>query len=152
MMKKNYINSFILSIFCFNVLFLVFSSGTNEFLKLFSSLLTIIGLVWLVYFYLQSLDSDNAYTSINNNLKINDINLQLSPDSQFLNLIDSSFALIKDLNSGFESAIYFFQPESDTYEVKSSSSDIFTNSFSSSTSFIEYFTKKKQSNYLISKR
>ena len=107
MMKKNYTNSFILSIFCLNVLFLVFSSGTNEFLKLFSSLLTIIGLVWLIYFYLQLLDSERSFIPIDNNLKTNDFNLELSPDSQFLNLIDSSFALIKDLNSGFESAIYF---------------------------------------------
>ena len=50
--------------------------------------------------------------------KADALNLELSPDSQFLNLIDSSFALIKDLNSGFESAIYFFQPKSDAYEVK----------------------------------
>ena len=151
MMKKNYINSFILSVFCLNVLFLVFSSGTNEFLKLFSSLLTIIGLVWLIYFYLQLLDSEDAFISLDNNLKTNDFNLELSPDSQFLNLIDSSFALIKDLNSGFESAIYFFQPESDTYEVKSSSSDIFTKSFSSSTSFVEYFTKKNKAIILYQK-
>ena len=150
-MKKNYTNSFILSIFCLNVLFLVFSSGTNEFLKLFSSLLTITGLVWLIYFYLRLLDSESSFISLDDNLKTDNFNLELSPDSQFLNLIDSSFALIKDLNSGFESAIYFFQPESDAYEVKSSSSDIFTKSFSSSTSFADYFTKKNKTIILYQK-
>ena len=139
MMKKNYTNSFILSIFSLNVLFLVFSSGTNEFLKLFSSLLTIIGLVWLIYFYLQLLDSESATISLDNNLKTNDFNLELSPDSQFLNLLDSSFALIKDLNSGFESAVYFLQPESDKYEVINSSSDIFTKYFSSFSSIFLNF-------------
>jgi len=150
-MKKNYINSFILSVFCLNVLFLVFSSGTNEFLKLSSSLLTIIGLVWLIYFYLQLLEPENNFISIDNNLKTNDFKLEFSPNSQFLNLIDSSFALIKDLNKGFESAIYFFQPESDAYEVKSSSSDIFNESFSSSASFVEYFTKKNKAIILYKK-
>ena len=151
MMKKNYTNSFILSIFSLNVLFLVFSSGTNEFLKLFSSLLTIIGLVWLIYFYLQLLDSESATISLDNNLKTNDFNLELSPDSQFLNLLDSSFALIKDLNSGFESAVYFLQPESDKYEVINSSSDIFTKSFSSFSSFVEHFTKENKAIILYQK-
>ena len=58
MIKKNYINSFILFGFCLNVLFLVFSSGNNEFLKLSSSILTIIGLIWFIYFYLQLLEEE----------------------------------------------------------------------------------------------
>ena len=71
MMKKNYINSYILFGFCLNVLFLVFSSGTNDFLRLSSSLLTIIGLVWLIYFYLQLFDPEDNFSAQHNYLKPN---------------------------------------------------------------------------------
>ena len=151
MMKKNYINSFILFGFCLNILFLVFSSGTNDFLKLSSSLLTIIGIVWLIYFYLQILEREDNSSLLESKSKADALNLELSPDSQFLNLIDSSFALIKDLNSGFESAIYFFQPKSDAYEVKSSSSSIFNDSFSSAINCVDQLVKKNRTIILYKK-
>ena len=92
MMKKNYINSFILSVFCLNVLFLVFSSGTNEFLKLSSSLLTIIGLVWLIYFYLQLLEQEDNFRPLDNNLKSNDFNLEFIPDTEIKQLFPNLIA------------------------------------------------------------
>ncbi len=143
-MKKNSINSFVLLGFCLNVLFLVFSGDSNQFLNLFSNLLAIIGVAWLVYFYLRLLDPEDIYTPLDNNPFTNDFNIELSPDSQFLNLIDSSFALIKNLNNELESAIYFFQPDSDNYEIKSSSSEFFIDSFPSSFSLIHSIANKNK--------
>ena len=144
-MKKNSINSFILFAFCLNILFLVFSYDTNNFLKLLSSLLAVFGIAWLVYSYLKFLDFENNADNPKNSLNVNDsANIELSPDNQFLNLIDSSFALIKDLNNEFEAAIYFFESGSDNYELKSHSSDIFSESFSSSEIFLDYSAKKNK--------
>ena len=42
-----------------------------------------------------------------------------SPNSQFSDLIDASFSLIKDISHDFEVGIYFFQPDSNLLELKS---------------------------------
>ena len=80
-MNKKSINTFILLVFCLNIILLVLLKGSNDVLDLFLRLLAFPGLVWILYLHFKSLDSsiDGDYPE-----KItskSDFEIERAPDS-----------------------------------------------------------------------
>ena len=140
-------NSLILFIFCLNVLSLVFLGGTNSVLVLLNKLLTVAGLAWIIYFNFKILNlSDDLENNHSNHTKIDRVVFNYNPESQFSDLIDSSFALVKGISHDFEVGIYFYQPDSKLLELKNSTSTIFIDSLPLDVSFVKNLSGKNSQN------
>ena len=87
---------------------------------------------------------DSRHSYLNKDLET--ITLEDNPNSQFSNLIDTSFALIKEISHDFEVGIYFFQPDSKLLELKSFSFDSFIDSITLENNFIENLNGIKPQN------
>ena len=151
MINKYHTNNVILLIFSINILSLVFIGDANPILGLLNKLISIAGLSWLVYYYYNTLHSkgDVRYNYFNQDGDT--IILKNNPSSQFLDLINASFALIKDISHDFEVGIYFYQPDSKLLELKSSSSDVFIESLNIENNFIENLNGNKPQNLFYQK-
>ncbi len=137
-MMNNYSkNNLILFIFSLNVLSLVFIGDTSPILGLFNKLVSIAGLSWLIYYHYQTLDFNDDLRYNHSNQGVDRTVIKDVPNSQFSDLIDSSFALIKDISHDFEIGIYFYQPDSKLLELKSFTSELFIESLALENSFIE---------------
>ena len=151
-MMKNYsIETFILFIFSLNVLSLVFIADNNSVLGLFNRLISIAGLAWIIYYYYKKQNSNNVFGHTYKNLESNRIIVKDNPDSQFSDLIDASFSLIKNISTDFEVGIYFYQPESKSLELKDFTSEIFIESISLEISFIKSLNNRNSQNLIYQK-
>ena len=137
MMNKISTNTLILFIFTTNVLLLVFLGNKSPLLGLFSKLISIAGLLWLINFYYKTLKLNNGNKDDHLNQNLNRYIIKDNPNSQFSDMIDASFSLIKDITDDFEVGVYFFQPDSNLLELKSFTSEIFIDSISLDNGFIE---------------
>ena len=138
MMNNRSKNSLILLIFCLNVLSLIFLGESNSVLVLINKLLSVLGLAWIVYFNFKILNlSSDLRNNQSNHTKIDRTVVDYNPESQFSDLIDSSFALVKGISNDFEVGIYFYQPDSKLLELKNSTSSIFIDSLSLDVSFVK---------------
>ena len=143
-MKKKTINTFIVLVFCLDIILLVFLKGSNDVLDLVLRLLTFPGLAWILYLYYQSLDSSNFLADFEMMPSKRHLEVDKNPDSQFLNLINSSFLFINDLNINFDAAIYFLQPKGEGFSIKNSMSDKFVETISTQSSVINNIEKLKK--------
>ena len=97
-MNKNSINTFILLVFCLDIILLVLLKGSNDVLDLFLRLLAFPGLVWILYLYFKSLDFSIDGEISENMPSESDFECDRAPESQFQDLINVSFLFLKDLN------------------------------------------------------
>ena len=149
MMNNRSKNSLILLIFCLNVLSLIFLGESNSVLVLINKLLSVLGLAWIVYFNFKILNlSSDLRNNQSNHTKIDRTVVDYNPESQFSDLIDSSFALVKGISNDFEVGIYFYQPDSKLLELKNSTSNIFIDSLSLDVSFVKNLFDGKNSQNL----
>ena len=119
---------------------------TNSVLVLLNRLISFIGLVWIIYYYFKILNLNDDLDNYNSNYDISEFIFNDNPESQFSDLIDSSFSLIKGISHDFEVGIYFYQPDSKLLELKSSTSSIFTDSLSLDISFIKNIDGRNSQN------
>jgi diguanylate cyclase (GGDEF)-like protein len=151
MMKKKSINTFIVLVFCLNIIFLVFLKGSNDVLDLILRLLAFPGLAWVMYLYYESLGSSNDRNQSEKILGNRKSELDKNPDSQFLNLINSSFLLLKDLNRNFDASIFFLQPDSDCFLIKNSMSNNFVERIPINSPVLKIIAHKKKSTIIYQK-
>jgi len=137
MMNKYFTDTLILLIFTLNVLSLVFLNDNSPLLGLFNRLTSIAGLAWLINYYYKTLKLNNGSGDIDLNQDQDRYIIKDNPNSQFSNLIDAAFSLIKDISHDFKAGVYFFQPDSKLLELKSFTSEIFIDSLSLKNNFIE---------------
>ena len=151
MMNKKSINTFIVLVFCLNIILLVLLKGSNDVLDLFLRLLALPGLIWISYLYFKSLDSsiDSDYSE--DIPSKSNFDSDRSPESQFRDLIKLSFVFLKDLNKNFEASIFFLQPNSDCFEIKDSTSDNFFEKISTSSEVLKNIDHKKKSTIIYQK-
>jgi len=150
-MNKHSIDTLILFIFTINVLLLVFLGDNSPILGLLNKLISIAGLSWLINYYYKILKFKNGYSVIDLDQHKDKYIIKDNPDSQFSDLIDAAFSLIKDVSHDFEAGIYFFQPDSKLLELKSFTSEIFIDSFPLENSFIEKFNGDNPQNLFYQK-
>ena len=151
MMNKHSTDTLILFIFTINVLLLVFLGDNSPILGLLNKLISIAGLSWLINYYYKILKFKNGYSVIGLDQHKDKYIIKDNPDSQFSDLIDAAFSLIKDVSHDFEAGIYFFQPDSKLLELKSFTSEIFIDSFPLENSFIEKFNGDNPQNLFYQK-
>ena len=151
MMNKHSTDTLILFIFTINVLLLVFLGDNSPILGLLNKLISIAGLSWLINYYYKILKFKNGYSVIDLDQHKDKYIIKDNPDSQFSDLIDAAFSLIKDVSHDFEAGIYFFQPDSKLLELKSFTSEIFIDSFPLENSFIEKFNGDNPQNLFYQK-
>tara|TARA_B100000927_G_scaffold145614_1_gene117542 strand:+ start:799 stop:2487 length:1689 start_codon:yes stop_codon:yes gene_type:complete len=150
-MNKHSTDTLILFIFTINVLLLVFLGDNSPILGLLNKLISIAGLSWLINYYYKILKFKNGYSVIDLDQHKDKYIIKDNPDSQFSDLIDAAFSLIKDVSHDFEAGIYFFQPDSKLLELKSFTSEIFIDSFPLENSFIEKFNGDNPQNLFYQK-
>ena len=146
MMNNRSKNTIILLIFCLNTLSLIFLGDTNSVLSLFNRLLSFVGLVWIIYSYFKILNLNNNLEDYHSNYDRGNVIFNENPESQFSDLIDSSFSLIKVISHDFEVGIYFYQPDSKLLELKNSTSSIFIDSLSLDIIFFKDIDSKNSQN------
>ena len=151
MMNKHSTDTLILFIFTINVLLLVFLGDNSPILGLLNKLISIAGLSWLINYYYKILKFKNGSSGIDLDQHRDKYILKDNPNSQFSDLIDAAFSLIKDVSHDFEAGIYFFQPDSKLLELKSFTSEIFIDSFPLENSFIEKFNGDNPQNLFYQK-
>ncbi len=137
MMNKHSTDTLILIIFILNVLSLVFLVDNSPLLGLLNKLISIVGLSWLINFFYKTLKFDNYSGGMDLSKDKNRYIIKDNPNSQFSDLIDAAFSLIKDISHDFEVGVYFFQPDSKLLELKSFTSEIFIDALTLENSFIE---------------
>ena len=150
-MNKNSINTFILLVFCLDIILLVLLKGSNDVLDLFLRLLAFPGLVWILYLYFKSLDFSIDGEISENMPSESDFEFDRAPESQFQNLINLSFLFLKDLNKNFEASMFFLQPNSDYFAIKDSMSDNFCEKISTSSEVLKNIALKKKSTIIYQK-
>ena len=150
-MNKHSTDTLILFIFTINVLSLVFLGDNSPILGLFNKLISIAGLAWLVNYFYKTLKFKNSSEGIDLNQHKDKYIIKDNPNSQFSNLIDAAFSLIKDISHDFEAGIYFFQPDSKLLELKSFTSEIFIDSLPLENNFIEKLNGGNQQNLFYQK-
>ena len=136
-MNKHSTDTLILLIFTINVLSLVFLSDNSPLLGLFNKLISIAGLPWLINHYYRTLKLKNSFGGTYLNHDKDKYIIKDNPSSQFSDLIDAAFLLIKDISHDFEVGVYFFQPDSKLLEIKSFTSEIFIDSLPLENNFIK---------------
>ena len=151
MMNKYSIDTLILFIFTINVLSLVFLGDNSPILGLLNKLISIAGLSWLINYYYKILKFKNGSSGIDLDQHKDKYIIKDNPNSQFSDLIDAAFSLIKDVSHDFEAGIYFFQPDSKLLELKSFTSEIFIDSLPLENSFIEKFNGDNPQNLFYQK-
>ena len=151
MMNKNSINTFILLVFCLDIILLVLLKGSNDVLDLFLRLLAFPGLVWILYLYFKSLDFSIDGEISENMPSESDFEFDRAPESQFQDLINLSFLFLKDLNKNFEASMFFLQPNSDCFAIKDSMSDNFCEKISTSSEVLKNIALKKKSTIIYQK-
>ena len=137
MMNKYSTDTLILFIFTINILSLIFLGDNSPILRLFNKLISIAGLSWLINNYYKTLKFKNDSVGIELSQHKDTYIIKDNPNSQFSDLINATFSLIKDISHDFESGIYFFQPDSKLLELKSFTSEIFIDSLPLENNFIE---------------
>ena len=130
-------NSFILFVFSLNILALIFLDEIHPVLGLLIKLFSISGLVWIVYYFYNSLRTYGNSGNHNEDIHIDKITLGENIDLQFSKLIDKSFNFVKDISSDYQVGIYFYQPDSNLFELRNSTSDSFVDSIPKNNSFVE---------------
>ena len=150
-MNKNSINTFILLVFCLDIILLVLLKGSNDVLDLFLRLLAFPGLVWILYLYFKSLDFSIDGEISENMPSESDFEFDKAPESQFQDLINLSFLFLKDLNKNFEASMFFLQPNSDCFAIKDSMSDNFCEKISTSSEVLKNIALKKKSTIIYQK-
>lgn len=150
-MNKNSINTFILLVFCLDIILLVLLKGSNDVLDLFLRLLAFPGLVWILYLYFKSLDFSIDGEISENMPSESDFEFDRAPESQFQDLINLSFLFLKDLNKNFEASMFFLQPNSDCFAIKDSMSDNFCEKISTSSEVLKNIALKKKSTIIYQK-
>ena len=105
-MNKHSTDTLILFIFTINVLSLVFLGDNSPILGLFNKLISIAGLAWLVNYFYKTLKFKNSSEGIDLNQHKDKYIIKNNPNSQFSDLIDAVFSLIKDISHDFEAGIY----------------------------------------------
>ena len=151
MMNKNSINTFILLVFCLDIILLVLLKGSNDVLDLFLRLLAFPGLVWILYLYFKSLDFSIDGEISENMPSESDFEFDRAPESQFQDLINLSFLFLKDLNKNFEASMFFLEPNSDCFAIKDSMSDNFCEKISTSSEVLKNIALKKKSTIIYQK-
>ena len=151
MMNKHSTDTLILFIFTINVLSLVFLGDNSPILGLLNKLISIAGLAWLVNYFYKTLKFKNSSEGIDLNQHKDKYIIKNNPNSQFSDLIDAAFSLIKDISHDFEAGIYFFQPDSKLLELKSFTSEIFIDSLPMENNFIEKLNGDNQQNLFYQK-
>ena len=151
MMNKNSINTFILLVFCLDIILLVLLKGSNDVLDLFLRLLAFPGLVWILYLYFKSLDFSIDGEISENMPSESDFEFDRAPESQFQDLINLSFLFLKDLNKNFEASMFFLQPNSDCFAIKDSMSDNFCEKIFTSSEVLKNIALKKKSTIIYQK-
>ena len=101
-MNKYSIDTLILFIFTINVLSLVFIGDNSPILVLLNKLISIAGLSWLINYYYKILKFKNGSRGIDLNQDKDKYIIRDNPNSQFSDLIDAAFSLIKDISHDFE--------------------------------------------------
>ena len=150
-MNKNSINTFILLVFCLDIILLVLLKGSNNVLDLFLRLLAFPGLVWILYLYFKSLDFSIDGEISENMPSESDFEFDRAPESQFQDLINLSFLFLKDLNKNFEASMFFLQPNSDCFAIKDSMSDNFCEKIFTSSEVLKNIALKKKSTIIYQK-
>ena len=150
-MNKYSADTLILFIFTINVLSLVFIGDNSPILVLFNKLISIAGLSWFINYYYKILKFKNGSAGTDLNQHKDKYIIKDNPNSQFSDLIDAAFSLIKDVSHDFEAGIYFFQPDSKLLELKSFTSEIFIDSLPLENSFIEKFNGHNPQNLFYQK-
>ena len=150
-MNKYSADTLILFIFTINVLSLVFIGDNSPILVLLNKLISIAGLSWLINYYYKILKFKNGSSGIDLDQHKDKYIIKDNPNSQFSDLIDAAFSLIKDVSHDFEAGIYFFQPDSKLLELKSFTSEIFIDSLPLENSFIEKFNGHNPQNLFYQK-
>ena len=150
-MNKNSINTFILLVFCLDIILLVLLKGSNDVLDLFLRLLAFPGLVWILYLYFKSLDFSIDGEISENMPSESDFEFDRAPESQFQDLINLSFLFLKDLNKNFEASMFFLQPNSDYFAIKDSMSNNFCEKISKSSEILKNIAHKKKSTIIYQK-
>ena len=150
-MNKNSINTFILLVFCLDIILLVLLKGTNDVLDLFIRLLAFLGLIWILYLYFKSLYLSIDGESSEKMSSESDFELDRAPESQFQDLINLSFLFLKDLNKNFEAAMFFLQPNSDCFAIKDSMSNSFCEKISTNSEVLKNIAHKKKSTIIYQK-
>ena len=150
-MNKYSADTLILFIFTINVLSLVFIGDNSPILVLLNKLISIAGLSWLINYYYKILKFKNGSPGIDLDQHKDKYIIKDNPNSQFSDLIDAAFSLIKDVSHDFEAGIYFFQPDSKLLELKSFTSEIFIDSLPQENSFIEKFNGDNPQNLFYQK-
>jgi len=151
MMNKYFTDTLILLIFTLNVLLLVFLGEVSRFLVLFNKLILIGGLLWLINFYYKTLKFKNNNGGNLSNQNVDRYMVDDNPNSQFSKLIDAAFSLIKDISLDFEVGIYFFQPDSNLLELKSSTADSFIDSLTLDNIFTKNLNGRNKQNLFYQK-
>ena len=151
MMNKYFTDTLILLIFTLNILLLVFLSEVNPLLALSNKLISIGGLLWLINFYYKTLKFENDNGENFSNQSIDRYIVDDNPNSQFSKLIDVTFLLIKDISHDFEVGVYFFQPDSNLLELKSSTADSFVESLALDNSFTKNLNGRNKQNLFYQK-
>ena len=125
-MNKISISTFIFLGFCLNICLIIFLPDGSNTVNLVIRLTGVAGLIWLIYFYYQVLD-----LQIEDNQKIDNsfhefFDVSQNAKTQFLDLIELAFRIIKDINIEFEIGVYFIDPDSKDYILKDSTSKDFS--------------------------
>ena len=151
MMNKYFTDTLILLIFTLNILLLVFLGEVSRFLVLFNKLISIGGLLWLINFFYKTIKFENDTSGNFSNQNVDRYMVDDNPNSQFSKLIDAAFSLIKDISHDFEVGIYFFQPDSNLLELKSSTADSFIDSLTLDNIFTKNLNGRNKQNLFYQK-
>ena len=97
--------------------------NSNNIVNLVLRLSAVFGIIWIIYYYFKYLrvEIDNKH-NVSRKVKDGIINFENSAKIQFADLVDLTFTFIKDINIEFESAIYFVDPDSNSYKLNDSTS------------------------------
>ena len=151
-MNKFSISTFIFLGFCLNVFLLIFLPDANNIVNLFLRISAVLGITWLIYFYFKFLELEGDSNSANyHNIEYELLNSDNNADNQFSDLIDLTFAFIKDINIDFESAIYFIDPDSNNYKLRDSTSNYFSHQLLTDSDLITKILNNNDINILYQK-
>ena len=127
LMNRKSISTFIFLGFCLNICLIIFLPNGSNTVNLVIRLTGLAGLIWLTYFYFQFLGLQDEENHRIENSFHEFFDLDQAAKTQFLDLIELAFTMIKDINVEFEIGIYFVDPDSNDYILENSTSKDFSN-------------------------
>jgi len=154
MIKKINSHTILFIGFCINFCLLIFFPETNSFISLMIRLVCLVGLLWIVYLffkYLNEADYNHSKKDIQNYKSNNTQKLIDSAQSQFSELIQIIFNIIKGLNNNFEVGFYLFDDTENNYRLNESTKDYFVDYFSNENIILNDLIKLEESKVLYQK-